>query len=95
MGGFVYFMSNKKDGPIYTGVCSDLAARIYQHREGGGSAFCKRYGLTRLVYCEQFDDIEDAIVAEKRIKKWRRAWKVALIEKENPDWVDRFPSINQ
>ena len=94
MGGFVYLMSNKKGGPIYTGVAADVGARVWQHREGQGSTFCKRYGLTRLVYCEAFDDITDAIAAEKRIKKWRRAWKVAMTEKENPDWDDLFETIN-
>jgi putative endonuclease len=95
MGGFVYLMSNRKDGPLYTGVAADFGARIYAHRLGEGSRFCKKYNLTRLVYAEPFDSIEDAIAAEKRIKKWRRAWKVALIEKDNPEWSDLFEIINQ
>ncbi len=93
MAAYVYMMSSQKDGPLYTGVTVDLAARIYQHRNGEGSAFCKRYGSTRLVYAEAHDRIDDAIAREKQIKKWRRDWKVKLIEDVNPDWDDLFETI--
>ncbi len=93
-GGYVYIMTSRKDGVLYVGVAADLAARVYQHRIGEGSRFCRRYGLARLVYAERFEDIADAIAAEKRIKKWRRAWKIALIEKDNPGWDDLFETIN-
>ncbi|NOX81861.1 MAG: GIY-YIG nuclease family protein [Alphaproteobacteria bacterium] len=94
MPGYVYMMSNKKDGPLYTGVTSDLEGHIYEHKTGIGSKFCKRYGLMRLVYCEDHERIEDAIDREKQIKKWRRAWKVNLIETMNPDWDDLFDTLN-
>nr|WP_233996584.1 MULTISPECIES: GIY-YIG nuclease family protein [unclassified Erythrobacter] len=83
-------MSNRKDGVLYIGVTSDLSRRIIQHREGKGSAFCRRYGLTRLVYAEEHDSIGDAIAREKAMKAWKRAWKIELIEGVNPAWDDLF-----
>ena len=93
-GGWVYMMADRYRGAIYTGVTAYLPERITQHREGKGSAFCLKYKLTRFVYCENFDRIEDAIVREKAIKKWRRAWKIELIETMNPDWDDLYDRIN-
>ncbi|WP_255573749.1 GIY-YIG nuclease family protein [Erythrobacter sp. SCSIO 43205] len=87
-------MSDRYRGGIYTGVTADLAARVIQHREGSGSRFVARYGFTRLVYSERHEAIEDAIAREKAIKKWRRAWKIELIEKLNPDWIDLFDTLN-
>ena len=92
-GGWVYILANRKHGALYTGVNSDIAARMVQHREGRGSAFCARYGISRLVHAEWHDDIEDAIAREKAVKKWRRAWKIELIERGNPDWRDRWFDI--
>ena len=83
-------MSNRRDGVLYIGVTADLSRRIVQHREGKGSAFCRRYGLTRLVYAEEHDSIEDAIAREKAMKAWKRAWKIELIEGVNPGWDDLF-----
>lgn len=83
-------MSNRKDGVLYIGVTSDLSRRIVQHREGKGSAFCRRYGLTRLVYAEEHDSIGDAIAREKAMKAWKRAWKIELVEGVNPEWDDLF-----
>jgi len=91
--GWVYMMSDRYRGGIYTGVTSDLAARVFQHREGTGSAFVRNYGFTRLVYAENHDRIVDAIAREKAIKKWRRAWKIELIEAMNPQWHDLFDTI--
>lgn len=88
--GWVYLMADRYRGTIYIGVTADLAARVHQHRAGDGSDFVKRYGLHRLVYAERHDRIEDAIAREKAVKKWRRAWKIRLIEEQNPEWVDRF-----
>ena len=88
MGGWVYMMTNKRDGVLYIGVTSDLAVRVDQHRMGKGSAFCRRYGLTRLVHAEEFEDITDAIAREKAMKAWKRAWKIKLIEQSNPRWDD-------
>ena len=92
-GGWVYMMSDRYRGGMYTGVTADLPFRTTQHRQGRGSAFVRKYGFTRLVYMEWHDRIEDAIRREKAIKKWRRAWKIALIEKDNPDWRDLFEEI--
>ena len=88
MGGWVYIMSNKRDGVLYIGVTSDIAERIHQHRTGHGSKFCRRYGLDRLVYAEQHESIVDAIAREKAMKAWRRAWKIELIEGANQEWRD-------
>jgi putative endonuclease len=93
-GGWVYFMSDRYRGAIYTGVTADLPFRISQHREGRGSAFCRKYDLKRLVYMEWHDEIEDAIRREKAIKKWRRAWKIELIETMNRGWFDLYDQLN-
>jgi putative endonuclease len=95
MGGWVYILANRKNGTLYTGVTADIAARMVQHREGTGSRHAAQYGVTRLVYAEPHDDITTAIAREKAIKKWRRAWKIELIERENPDWRDLFFDINR
>ena len=92
-GGWVYILANRKNGALYTGVTSDIAARMVQHREGKGSAFCREHGIGRLVHLEHHDRIEDAIAREKSVKKWRRAWKIELIESGNPDWRDRWFEI--
>jgi putative endonuclease len=89
-GGWVYIMADRYRGTMYVGVSSDLPARIDQHRNGTGSDFCARYGLDRLVWAERGDTIEDCISHEKRVKRWRREWKFALVERGNPDWEDLF-----
>ncbi|MBB3859229.1 putative endonuclease [Novosphingobium hassiacum] len=86
-------MSNGPHGTLYTGVTSDLPRRVQQHRDGNGSEFCHKYGLTRLVYAESYDRIEDAIVREKRIKEWQRQWKLRLIRAQNPDWRDLYHDL--
>ena len=90
MSAWVYIMSNREDGVLYIGLTADLSRRIVQHREGKGSAFCRRYGLTRLVYAEEHDSIGDAIAREKAMKAWKRAWKIELVEGVNPEWDDLF-----
>ena len=94
MGGWVYIMSNRYRGALYTGVTGDIAARAYAHREGRGSSYVRRRELLRLVWAEHADSIDDAIAHEKRLKKWRREWKIALIEKANPNWDDLYERIN-
>jgi putative endonuclease len=94
-GGYVYILTNRKHGALYTGVCADMAARIVAHKAGTGSKFCAKYGIDKLVYAEQTDDIRDAIAREKAIKKWRRAWKIELIESANPEWRDLFFDLNR
>ena len=93
--GWVYIMTDAPFGTLYIGVTSNLAARAYQHRRGEGSAFCRRYGLTRLVYAEHHERIYDAITREKAMKAWKRAWKTRLIEQANPQWNDLFETLNQ
>ena len=93
-GGWVYIMADRYRGTLYTGMTSDIAARVWAHKEGRGSKFCVRYGLTRLVYAEQAPTIEEAIAREKAIKKWNRAWKIELIERANPDWLDFWDTLN-
>ncbi|MFT6473080.1 GIY-YIG nuclease family protein [Qipengyuania profunda] len=93
LGGWVYIMANRYRGALYVGVTSALATRVSQHREGTGSDYCARRSLTRLVWAERGDTIEDCIAHEKRLKRWRREWKFALIEKANPDWDDLYDVI--
>ena len=92
-GGWVYFVTNKPNGILYTGVTSDIARRAYEHRQGGVQGFTKRYSLKRLVYYERFDDVRDAIQREKTIKHWPRAWKVRLIHGMNPEWNDLYDTL--
>ena len=92
-GGYTYIMTNKPGGVLYIGVTADLATRVHQHRDGTGSAFCKSYGLTRLVLAEPHDDITLAIDREKALKAWKREWKIRLIEESNPHWRDMFDLI--
>ena len=92
-GGYVYFMTNRREGTLYVGVTSDLIRRCYEHRNGFVDGFTKRYGLRSLVYFETYDDIRLAIQREKSIKHWPRAWKVRLIHEMNPDWTDLYGSL--
>jgi len=92
--GWVCIMTNNPFGTVYIGVTSNLAARVWQHRNGIGSAFCKRYALTRLVYAEEHGRIEEAIAREKAMKAWNRAWKLRQIIEANPEWDDLFETIN-
>ena len=92
-GGWLYMMADRYRGTIYTGVTANLASRAFQHRTDDGSRFVKRYGLLRLVYAEEYPTIDEAIAREKAIKKWRRVWKIELIERANPDWLDLYDSL--
>ncbi len=90
---FVYILASRIGGTLYVGVTNDLARRVHQHRSGIAEGFTKRYGVRRLVYFEQFDDPGYAIEREKRLKRWRRDWKIRLIEEANSDWADLYPGI--
>jgi putative endonuclease len=92
-GGWLYIMTNRPNGTLYTGATSDMPHRAHQHREGLVPGFTKRHSLKRLVYVEQHDSIEQAIQREKTIKTWSRAWKVRLIMSTNPDWTDLYDTI--
>ena len=93
-GGWVYIMSNRYRGTLYIGVTSHIAGRSFQHRDKTGSDFCRRHNLTRLVYADFAEHIADAIAREKAMKKWRRAWKIELIERANPNWLDLLETLN-
>jgi putative endonuclease len=89
----VYILASAKNGTLYIGVTSDLARRVWEHREGVIPGFTKRYGVKMLVHFEEFGDIASAIDRETRLKKWKRRWKLELIEKTNPDWNDLYETI--
>lgn len=89
----VYLLASRKYGALYIGVTSDLVGRVYVHREELMDGQTSRYHIHRLVHFESYDDPEQAILREKRLKKWRRAWKIELIEASNPDWRDLYPEI--
>ena len=92
-GGYVYIMTNKPFGVLYTGVTADMAARAFQHREGTGSKFCRRYNCDKLVLVEEYPTIEEAIALEKALKAWRRLWKLELIQAANPNWDDLYEQL--
>ncbi|EKF18063.1 GIY-YIG nuclease family protein [Nitratireductor pacificus] len=94
MGGYVYILASRKNGTLYTGVTSDLEQRMWEHREGITGGFVKRYGVHRLVWYRDYADIRDAIEDEKRIKRWRRKWKLELIDGINPEWDDLYDILN-
>jgi putative endonuclease len=90
---WVYILASRIGGTLYIGVTNDLVRRVYQHREKFVRGFTKKYQVHRLVYFEQFSTAEAAIEREKRLKKWKRSWKIELIEKTNPNWDDVYPVI--
>ena len=92
--GFVYILASKRKGTLYIGITSDLPKRMQEHHEGHGSQFAKKYGVTRLVYFEEYPLYADAIRRETNLKRWKRAWKIALIEKHNPRWRDLLENWN-
>lgn len=85
---FVYILTNKKDGVLYIGFTDDLARRMFDHKNKLFEGFTKKYNVDKLVYYETFSSIEEAMIREKRLKKWNRLWKIELIEKENRNWID-------
>jgi putative endonuclease len=90
----VYILANRKGGSLYVGVTSDLLGRVWQHKEHVLGGFTARYNIDKLVHYEGFDDPYAAIQREKNLKRWLRAWKVALIERDNPDWEDLYPKLS-
>ncbi len=89
----VYILASRKNGTLYVGVTSNLVARVWQHKNDLVDGFTKRYGVHTLVWYEMHATMESAIKREKTLKGWRRAWKIALIEKNNPTWRDLYPDI--
>jgi putative endonuclease len=90
---FVYILASARNGTLYVGVTNDLARRVYEHRNDLVGGFTKRYGVHRLVYYETHEEIYEAITREKRLKRWLRAWKIELIEKQNEHWQDLWPML--
>jgi putative endonuclease len=90
---YVYILASRPKGTLYIGATSDLVRRIGEHKEGFVEGFTKEYGVHRLVYFETYDDVQIAIQRERNMKHWKRAWKTALIEKENPEWRDLYEEI--
>lgn len=91
--GYVYILASQKNGTIYIGVTSDLCKRIYEHKTGAAPGFTTKYNVKTLVYYECVPDMMSAIEREKQLKRWKRAWKLALIEKSNPHWEDLYDEI--
>jgi len=89
----VYILSSRRNGTLYMGVTSDLIKRVWEHKNGFAEGFTKRYGVHELVWYEMHGTMETAIRREKAIKEWKRQWKLALIEKENPDWIDLYQRL--
>jgi putative endonuclease len=90
---FVYLLASDRNGTLYLGVTRDLVRRVHQHKTKATPGFTSRYNVQRLVWFETYDDPTNAIAREKEIKKWRRAWKMRLIEEANPTWRDRYEEI--
>ena len=89
----VYILSSKRNGTLYVGVTSDLVKRVWEHRNGLVEGFTKRYGVNQLVWYELHASMDSAIKREKRLKDWKRKWKLKLIESRNPNWQDLYPMI--
>ena len=91
----VYILASARNGTLYVGVTSDIVRRIYEHKTDAVDGFSKKYATHRLVYAEFHDDMPNAILREKQIKKWRRAWKLELIEQGNPRWLDLYAEMTR
>jgi putative endonuclease len=90
---YVYILASKRNGTLYTGVTNDLLRRVYEHKSDLINGFTKKYKVHRLVYYEHVNDINSAVQREKRLKKWKRYWKIELIESMNPDWHDLYDEL--
>jgi putative endonuclease len=90
---FVYILASARNGTLYVGVTSDLLKRVWEHKNDIAEGFTKRYAVYKLVWFERHETMENAIAREKTIKEWKRKWKLALIEKQNPDWVDLYDRL--
>lgn len=93
MSAWVYILASKRNGTLYVGVTSNLVKRVWEHKSDAVPGFTSKYGVKQLVYFEGHESIEEAILREKRIKEWKRAWKLELVERRNPDWRDLYEDI--
>jgi putative endonuclease len=91
---FVYLLTSRPFGTLYIGTTSDLLRRIWEHKQKAVPGFTARYGVDRLVWFELHEMLELALLREKQLKSWKRAWKIQLIEKDNPQWVDLYPTLS-
>lgn len=87
---YTYILASERNGTLYVGVTNDLLGRTHQHKQGKAKGFTKKYNVNKLVYYEYCPDVSAAITREKQLKRWRRSWKVELIEKMNPNWEDLY-----
>jgi putative endonuclease len=92
---FVYLLTSKPHGTLYVGSTSDLVRRVWEHKVKAVSGFSAKYGVDRLVWFERYETLEPAMQRERRIKGWRRSWKIQLIEKDNPHWIDLYPGLSR
>ncbi len=90
---FVYLLASKPNGTLYVGSTSDMVRRVWEHKEKVVPGFTAQYGVDRLVWFERHETLEAAMLREKRIKEWKRVWKIELIEQDNPRWIDRYSEI--
>lgn len=90
---YIYILASQRNGTLYTGVTNDLKRRIWEHKNNLVKGFTKEYGVHLLVYYELAEDIEQAILREKKSKRWKRKWKIDLIESSNPEWSDLYKSV--
>ncbi|WP_353270048.1 GIY-YIG nuclease family protein [Wolbachia endosymbiont (group A) of Myopa testacea] len=90
---YVYILASKNNRTLYTGITSNLIKRIWEHKSKVISGFTSKYNVHKLVHCEEFQDINSALNRERLLKSWKRKWKIDLIEKENPNWVDLYDNI--
>ena len=91
---YVYLLARDRNGTLYLGVTNDIVRRVYEHKSKAVAGFTKRYAVDKLVWFELYDDPTNAITREKELKKWRRAWKIRLIEELNPHWIDLYPQVS-
>ena len=94
MKDYIYILASGKHGTLYIGVTNNLYRRVHEHKFTDANKFTHKYNVKKLVYYESYKSIKDAIAREKELKKWCRQWKIALIEEDNPDWIDLYYSLN-
>jgi putative endonuclease len=95
MAFFVYIVASQRNGTLYTGSTDDLQRRVWEHKEADGSRFTAKYGCQILVWYEVCDSRESALILERRMKEWKRRWKLRAIEERNPEWADLYETLNQ
>jgi len=90
---YVYILASRKNGTLYIGMTEELGKRVVRHKDKRTNQFAAKYDVDKLVYYEKHKSLEEAVKRENQVKKWRREWKIKLIEKQNPDWVDLFSDV--